>query len=102
MNFRAATDLLGVKLGEVGEYLGKKEPTLLAYRQGVRHPPPDVLLRLAAFMRDHAERLLSAADEVEARAQLTREKRMEFTSDKARERAEDRLRDQEEERARDR
>jgi hypothetical protein len=37
----------------------------LAYRNGVRTAPPEVLEKLAVFMRKHSAELADAADELE-------------------------------------
>ncbi len=44
---------------------GRSYDTVLAYRNGVRTAPPEVLERLAAFMRKHSTDLAAAADELE-------------------------------------
>ena len=50
MTFREATDLLAVPLEEVAKVTGRSYNTVLAYRNGVRKAPPEVLEKLAAFM----------------------------------------------------
>jgi transcriptional regulator with XRE-family HTH domain len=65
MNFKEATNLLSVSLEQIAEITGKSYATILAYRTGDRTPPPEVRSRLAAFMQEHASRLLLAARELE-------------------------------------
>ena len=65
MTFRTATDLLAVSLEEVASVTGRSYNTVLAYRNGARKPPPEVLEKLAAFMRKHSTELAAAADELE-------------------------------------
>lgn len=65
MDFKEATDLISVPLPRVAEARGKSYGTILAYRTGDRAAPAEVRQRLAAFMREHAERLLRAADMIE-------------------------------------
>jgi hypothetical protein len=65
MNFREATSLLSIGLEEIASAIGKTYATVLAYRTGDRNAPPDVRVRLAAFMREHATRVLRAADELD-------------------------------------
>ena len=64
MDFKEATDLLSVPLERIAEVLGKSYATVLAYRTGGRVPPPEVRQRLAAFMREHAEKVRTVADEL--------------------------------------
>ena len=66
MTFKTATDLLAVPLEEVAKATGRTYGTVLAYRNGARKPPPEVLEKLAAFMREHSTDLAAAADELEA------------------------------------
>ena len=66
MTFRTATDLLAVPLDEVAKATGRTYGTVLAYRNGVRKAPPEVLEKLAAFMRKHSADLADAADDLEA------------------------------------
>ena len=47
MTFRTATDLLAVPLDEVAKATGRTYGTVLAYRNGVRKAPPEVLEKLA-------------------------------------------------------
>ncbi len=47
---------------------GRTYGTVLAYRNGVRKAPPEVLEKLAAFMRKHSVELADAADELEGGA----------------------------------
>ncbi len=65
MTFRDATDLLAVPLDEVAKVTGRSYDTVLAYRNGARKPPPEVLEKLAAFMRKHSDELAAAAEELE-------------------------------------
>ncbi len=65
MTFREATNLLAVPLDEVAKVTGRSYDTVLAYRNGVRKAPPEVLEKLAAFMRKHSAELAAAADELE-------------------------------------
>jgi hypothetical protein len=65
MDFKEATDLLSVQLERIASVVGKTYGTVLAYRTGDRVPPAEVRERLAAFMREHSARLISAADEVD-------------------------------------
>ena len=65
MTFRDATDLLAVPLDEVAKATGRSYDTVLAYRNGARKPPPEVLEKLAVFMRKHSTDLAAAADELE-------------------------------------
>ena len=65
MTFRTATDLLAVPLEEVAKATGRTYGTVLAYRNGARKAPPEVLEKLAAFMRKHSDTLAAAADELE-------------------------------------
>lgn len=64
MDFKEATDLLSVPLERIAEVLGKSYATVLAYRTGGRVPPAEVRQRLAAFMREHAEELRKAAEDL--------------------------------------
>ena len=66
MTFREATNLLAVPLEEVARVTDRSYDTVLAYRNGVRTAPPEVLEKLAAFMREHSVELTAAADELEA------------------------------------
>ena len=66
MDFKEATDLISVPLPRVAEALGKGYGTILAYRTGDRVAPAEVRQRLAAFMREHAAALATAADEIES------------------------------------
>ena len=68
MDFKGATDLISVPLPRVAEAVGKSYGTILAYRTGDRTAPPEVLERLAAFMREHGEALMKAADAVDGRS----------------------------------
>jgi len=52
-------------LEEVAKVTGRSYDTVLAYRNGARKPPPDVLAKLAAFMREHSSELTAAAGELE-------------------------------------
>jgi hypothetical protein len=65
MNFKQATDLLSVPLEQIAGVVGKTYATVLAYRTGDRMPPVEVREKLAAFMREHSESLLRAADELD-------------------------------------
>jgi hypothetical protein len=65
MTFREATDLLSVPMDRVAEVIGRSYATVAAYRSGDRDTPPDVLVRLAGFMRRHAASLEAAADRLE-------------------------------------
>ena len=64
MTFREATNLLAVPLDEVAKVTGRSYNAVLAYRNGARKPPPEVLGKLAAFMRKHSTELAAAADEL--------------------------------------
>ena len=66
MTFRDATDLLAVPLEEVAKVTGRSYNTVLAYRNGMRKPPPEVLEKLAAFMREHSAELAAAAEELKS------------------------------------
>lgn len=66
MDFKEATNLLSVSLEQIAVITGKSYPTVLAYRTGDRAAPPEVMQRLAAFMREHASILESAAERLEA------------------------------------
>ena len=65
MTFREATNLLAVPLEEVAKVTGRSYDTVLAYRNGARKPPPEVLASLAAFMRKHSSELAAAAEQLE-------------------------------------
>lgn len=67
MDFKKATDLLSVSLNQIATVVGKTYATVLAYRTGDRAPPPEVNAQLAAFMREHADTLARAADELDPR-----------------------------------
>jgi hypothetical protein len=66
MEFKEATDLLSVPLDRIAAAVGKTYGTVLAYRTGDRVPPPEVRIRLAAFMREHRAALREAADLLDA------------------------------------
>jgi hypothetical protein len=66
MNFKEATNLLAVSLEQIAEITGKSYPTVLAYRTGDRIPPPDVMRRLAEFMRQHGQAIVDAANHIGA------------------------------------
>lgn len=68
MTFKEATDLLAVSFEQIASSVGKTYATVLAYRTGDRQAPPEVKERLAAFMREHAGLLVSAADELDRSA----------------------------------
>ena len=57
---------MAVPLEEVAKATERMYGTVLAYRNGVRKPPPEVLEKLAACMRKHSTKLAAAADELEA------------------------------------
>ena len=65
MTFREGTDLLAVPLEEVAKVTGRSYNTVLAYRNGVRKAPPEVLGKLASFMRSHSAELAKKAEELE-------------------------------------
>ncbi len=65
MTFREATDLLAVPLEEVAKVTGRSYDTILAYRNGARKPPPEVMESLAKFMRTHSAELAKRAEELE-------------------------------------
>ena len=65
MTFRDATDLLAVPLKEVAKVTDRSYDTVLAYRNGARKPPPEVLASLAVFMREHSFELIAAAEKLE-------------------------------------
>jgi hypothetical protein len=67
MNFKKATDLLSVSLNQIASAVGKTYATVLAYRTGDRTPPPEVRAQLATFMREHADAVSRAADELDPR-----------------------------------
>jgi hypothetical protein len=64
MTFKDATDMLAVPLEEVAKAIGRSYGTTLAYRNGARVPPPQIMDKVAAFMRNHSRRLAQAADEL--------------------------------------
>lgn len=64
MDFREATDLLGLPLDRVAEATGRTYGTILAYRRGDRRPPRDVLEIIAALMREQSVELEQAATEL--------------------------------------
>ena len=66
MTFREATTLLAVPLEEVARVTGRSYDTVLAYRNGARTPPPDVLTKRAEVMRKPSDELADAADDLGA------------------------------------
>lgn len=66
MNFREATDLLSVSLNQIASAVGKTYATVLAYRTGDRTPPSEVNADLARFMREHADAIARAADQLDS------------------------------------
>ncbi|MFC1662422.1 hypothetical protein ACFL3S_13380 [Gemmatimonadota bacterium] len=64
MTFRDATDLLAVPLEEVARAVERTYGTVLVYRNGARTPPPEVMKRLAKFMKEQGRKLAEAADEL--------------------------------------
>jgi hypothetical protein len=65
MDFKQATDLLAVSLEEVASAVGKSYATILAYRTGDRMAPKSVKTALAAYMRERADTLMRAADQLD-------------------------------------
>jgi transcriptional regulator with XRE-family HTH domain len=61
MNFREATDKLGVPLEEVARATNRSYGTILAYRRGDRQPPREVLSVIAQLMREQSRDLEAAA-----------------------------------------
>lgn len=66
MDFKEATNLLSVSLEQIAAITGRSYPTILAYRTGDRVPPPEVIKRLAAFMREQSAALARVAEELDS------------------------------------
>lgn len=65
MDFREATDLLGMPLDQIAEATGRTYGTILAYRRGDRQAPPDVMATIARLMKVRASDLALAASRVD-------------------------------------
>lgn len=59
--FKRITDQVVVPLDTIAEVVGRSYATVLAYRNGARHAPPEVFERLAEFIDTHHARLPAVA-----------------------------------------
>lgn len=64
MDFREATDRLGLPLEQVAEATGRSYGTILAYRRGDRRAPDEVLEVIARLMRNQSKDLEEAAGQL--------------------------------------
>ena len=61
--FRSLTDQVSVPLEAVADAVGRSYQTVLAYRTGVREPPPEVYGKLADFIAEHRANLPAIEEE---------------------------------------
>lgn len=61
MTFKEATDLLCMPLERVAEATGRSYQTILAYRNGIREAPADVMATVAKLMLTHGTALIERA-----------------------------------------